>query len=137
MKRVLLAGLGGLLMAMGLGTSGMTNPSRIVGFLDFAGDWDPTALLVMLSAAAVFAIGHRFYLRRSPKTSQAPVKTPRTGIDLALVAGSLMFGVGWGLSGLCPGPALVAVVAGSTSVVVFVVSMTAGMAVHALVRRSS
>lgn len=134
---MLLAWLGGLLMAVGLGAAGLTNPSRIVGFLDFAGQWDATALLVMLSAAGFFAIGHRFYLKRSRQSVQPPVKTPRTRLNLPLVAGSLMFGAGWGLSGLCPGPALVSIVGGATPVVVFVVCMMAGMALYGLVRRTS
>lgn len=137
MSRVLLAGLGGLLMAVGLGAAGLTNPSRVVGFLDFAGQWDATALLVMLSAAGVFAIGHRFYLKRSPENGQPAVQKTRARIDLPLVSGSLMFGVGWGLSGLCPGPLLVSIVGGAMPVVVFGVCMMAGMALHALVRRTS
>ena len=136
MRRVLLAGLSGLLMAIGLGAAGLTNPSRIVGFLDFAGHWDATALLVMLSAAGVFAIGYRFYVKHARQSGQAAAQTPRTRIDLPLVVGSLMFGVGWGLSGLCPGPALVSIVGGATSVVVFGVCMMAGMAVHGLLRRT-
>lgn len=132
MKRVVLAGLGGLLMAVGLGTAGLTNPSRIVGFLDFAGRWDATALLVMLSAAGVFAIGYRFYSRHAGGGGQ-PSK-PGKRIDLPLVLGSLMFGAGWGLSGLCPGPALVSVVSGATPLVVFGGCMVAGMALHSLVR---
>ena len=135
MKRVLLAGLGGLLMAVGLAIAGLTNPSRIVGFLDFAGRWDATALLVMLAAAGVFAIGYRFHSKQSRDKGEASM--PRHRIDLPLVLGSLMFGVGWGVSGLCPGPAIVSIVSGATPAVVFGACMGAGMALHDLVRSTS
>jgi uncharacterized membrane protein YedE/YeeE len=135
MKRLILAGLGGLLMAVGLGVAGLTDPRRIVGFLDFAGSWDATALLVLAAAIVVFGVGHRLYLALARAGGLAPVRPPSGSIDGPLIGGALIFGVGWGLSGLCPAPALVALAGGTPSILAFVLGMTAGMVLHALAAR--
>ena len=118
----MIAALAGIVFAIGLVVSGMTSPSRVIGFLDVSGDWDMTLAFVMAAAIGVYApIAHvaRHRLRHPPK--QAP-------IDARLVGGAAIFGVGWGLSGYCPGPALVSVGA-SIETGVFVLAMIAGIAI--------
>lgn len=129
MKRVALAAVGGLIMAAGLGLSGVTDAERIIGFLDFAGRWDPTALFVMAAAAGVFGLGHLRLRRRLVAADGARVDGP-------LLAGAALFGVGWGVSGLCPGPALIVAAGGGTNVLTFVAAMVAGTALHAWAGRS-
>ena len=130
MNRSLLSAVGGFVLALGLGIAGMTDPRRIVGFLDFSGNWDATALIVMAAASAVYALGYRAHaaaFRRVHGRTSPPV-TARP--DKKLAVGAVLFGIGWALSGLCPGPALTALAAGSTPVLVFVAAMVAGMLVH-------
>jgi len=127
----------GVLFAVGLVVSGMTDPGRVIGFLDITGRWDPTLAFVMGGAIAV-----HLPLLRLVRKRRAPVFDTRfhlpaeTRIEPALVLGSAMFGVGWGLSGYCPGPALVSLGSGALPVLVFVGAMIAGIAVtRALTRR--
>jgi uncharacterized protein len=110
----------GALFAAGLLISGITSPANVVGFLDVGGDWKPALLVVMISATAVYAPFARFFQLRHPPT-QAP-------IDAKLVGGAAIFGIGWGLSGYCPGPALVSM-GGSIETGVFVLAMIAGIAI--------
>ncbi len=119
----------GLVFALGLGISGMTLPQKVIGFLDFAGgDWDPSLGLVMVSSAGVFLLLHRWVLRRSSPLFDTEFHVPkRTDIDAPLVFGSALFGIGWGMVGFCPGPALTALVSGQTQVWIFFVAMIAGM----------
>jgi uncharacterized membrane protein YedE/YeeE len=120
--------LSGLIFGMGLVVSGMTLPARVLGFLDVFGTWDPTLAFVMAGALIVAAPG--FYLvRRRGRPLFAPNFrwTMRTEIDRPLVAGSALFGVGWGLTGLCPGPAIVNLATLLPQVVVFVAAMGAGI----------
>jgi uncharacterized membrane protein YedE/YeeE len=119
----------GLLFALGLGISGMTLPQKVIDFLDFAGgDWDPSLALVMVSSAGVFLLLHRWVLRRPAPYFDTEFHVPsRTDIDAPLVFGSALFGIGWGMVGFCPGPALTALVAGQTQVWIFFVAMIAGM----------
>jgi uncharacterized membrane protein YedE/YeeE len=127
-KRVALAGLGGVIMALGLGLAGLTDPRRIVGFLDFAGRWDPTALFVMGGAAGIFGLGFAGYgtlLRQ--RGLRAPARPPFS-LDRPLLVGSALFGIGWGISGLCPGPAIVASAGGAAKVLLFAASMIGGSA---------
>ena len=120
-----LAALAGIVFAIGLVIADMTSPARVVGFLDVTGAWDPTLAFVMAGAIAVYAPVARLAKGR---LWHAP---PETRVDLRLVVGAALFGVGWGLSGYCPGPALVSLgVAVETGL--FVVAMLAGIA---LVRR--
>lgn len=118
----------GLLFALGLGISGMTLPQKVIGFLDFAGDWDPSLALVMASSAGIFLLLHRLVLRRPSPLFDTEFHVPtRTDIDASLVSGSVLFGIGWGMVGFCPGPALTALVSGQTQVWIFAVAMFTGM----------
>jgi uncharacterized membrane protein YedE/YeeE len=125
----------GLLFGSGLLISGMTQPAKILNFLDFAGiakgTWDPSLALVMAAALAVSALGYRYARQRSQPAFAAQHFWPtRTDIDTPLICGAVLFGVGWGLVGLCPGPAIVNVVTLSPKVLVFVAAMAAGMMLH-------
>ena len=120
--------LAGLIFGIGLIVSGMANPAKVLGFLDLFGRWDPSLALVMAGAIAVGAIGFALAGRRKLSLLGFPMSLPtvRT-VDKRLMLGSVVFGVGWGLGGFCPGPALVALGAGRLEAVVFVASMVAGM----------
>jgi len=133
----LVAFAGGALISLGLMLSGMTVPAKVIGFLDIAGEWDPTLLFVMGGAVAVFAIGWRASRRlRAPAFASAFPQLPER-IDRRLLLGALLFGAGWGLAGYCPGPALVSLGAGVEGAVVFVTAMVAGMYLHQLVRTAA
>lgn len=121
--------LSGLVFGMGLIVSGMANPAKVLGFLDLAGAWDPSLALVMGGAIGVGLIGFRFAKARRHSLLGEPMQRPTvTQIDRRLVLGSLAFGVGWGLAGYCPGPALVALGSGQRPALLFVGAMIAGMA---------
>lgn len=123
----------GLVFGLGLIVSGMADPSKVLGFLDLAGAWNPSLALVMVGAIAVGSAG--FYLARGLKVSLLglPMRLPQTQtVDWTLVCGSLVFGVGWGMAGICPGPALVLVGAGYAKGTVFAASMLAGMLIYEL-----
>ncbi len=125
--------LAGLVFGLGLIVSGMANPAKVLGFLDLAGIWDPSLALVMGGAIAIGAIF--FFIARHRKVSllNAPMKLPTSrAIDRRLVIGSLLFGIGWGLAGFCPGPGLVALGMGEMKALWFVAAMLAGMGVYAL-----
>ena len=126
----------GLVFAVGLGLAGMTQPAKVVGFLDVSGAWDPSLLFVMAGAIAVMLPSWRILARRGRgfRGIAAPA-FDKTHIDGALVAGAAIFGVGWGLSGYCPGPALVSMSGGGFSPLVFVSSMVAGILAVRLIRK--
>jgi uncharacterized membrane protein YedE/YeeE len=117
----------GLVFGLGLLVSGMANPAKVLGFLDLAGAWDPSLALVMAGAVAVAAGAFALMKKRTRTLLGAPVllPTPRR-IDRRLILGSLVFGVGWGLGGICPGPALVLSGTGSAKGLVFLAAMIAG-----------
>ena len=119
--------IAGGLFGTGLAISGMTDPARVIGFLDVFGKWDPALLFVMAGAVAVYGIG-MLALRKSgsTNTSACPIPSP---IDRHLVIGAAIFGVGWGLGGFCPGPALANLGALRTEALVFVPAMAIGMVV--------
>lgn len=128
MTSTLVVFLSGLLFAVGLGVSGMTQPQKIVGFLNVLGDWDPSLALVMLGAASVYFALHILILRRpAPLFGSRFVLPTRREIDQPLVLGAALFGIGWGLVGFCPGPALTALVTGEPAVLIFVLAMATGM----------
>jgi hypothetical protein len=111
----------------------MTDPGKVIGFLDLTGAWDPSLALVMGGAVAVGVIGFTLARNRGvPAAARLTRPLAVAQIDRSLVVGSLVFGVGWGLAGFCPGPALVAASAGYLQAVAFVVAMIVGMAVHEL-----
>lgn len=118
----------GLVFAIGLGLASMTQPAKVIGFLDVAGRWDPTLAFVMGGAVLVgLLLFPRILSRRAPLLASRFLVTERTGIDAPLVIGAALFGAGWGLSGYCPGPALVSLVTGAPPVLVFVASMAIGL----------
>jgi len=128
--------LAGLLFGLGLLVSGMANPAKVLGFLDIAGAWDPSLGLVMAGAIVVGLIAFRVAAQRRHSLLDEPMRLPtRRDIDRRLVLGSLGFGIGWGLAGFCPGPALTLVGAGESKALVFVLAMLAGMAVFELIER--
>ena len=118
----------GLIFGAGLLLSGMTQPMKVLGFLDVLGVWDPTLALVMAAALLVSFVGFRVARQRAKPILAAEHMWPtRTDIDAPLLIGSALFGVGWGLVGLCPGPALVNFATLMPQVIVFVVAMAAGL----------
>jgi uncharacterized membrane protein YedE/YeeE len=123
----------GLLFGIGLIVSGMTDPAKVIGFLDLAGRWDPSLAFVMVGAILVGLAAHAVARRRSAAFLGGAFKLPAARqIDRRLVVGGLVFGAGWGLAGFCPGPAVVALGAGQDKAVVFVVALLAGMALYEL-----
>jgi len=120
--------LAGLVFGFGLLVSGMANPAKVLGFLDLGGRWDPSLAFVMAGAIAVGLLGFAVARRRTSTVLGAPMKLPTASqIDRRLVGGSLLFGIGWGLAGICPGPGLVVLGMGEAKALVFVVAMLAGM----------
>jgi uncharacterized membrane protein YedE/YeeE len=123
----------GLLFGLGLILAGMTDPGKVQGFLDLAGAWDPSLAFVMGGAVLVSFFAFALARRRTRNFLGGAMQVPtRRDIDAPLVIGSLVFGIGWGLVGFCPGPALVALGAGHWQALLFVVAMLAGMALHDL-----
>ncbi|MEO7337086.1 MAG: DUF6691 family protein [Caldimonas sp.] len=126
--------LAGLVFGLGLIVSGMANPAKVIGFLDLAGPWDPSLALVMAGAIAVGLVAFAVASRRTVSLLGADMKLPTSRqIDRRLIAGSLLFGVGWGVAGFCPGPALVAFGMGEAKAWIFVAAMLAGMAIFELI----
>jgi len=125
------AALSGLVFGLGLIASGMTDPGKVKGFLDLFGAWDPSLALVMGGAIAVGAVAFARARRRTASWTGASIEIPSsTVIDRRLLLGGVLFGVGWGIAGFCPGPAIVSASAGSTAAWVFVVAMLVGMSAH-------
>jgi uncharacterized membrane protein YedE/YeeE len=128
--------LAGLVFGLGLILSGMANPAKVLGFLDLAGPWDPSLVLVMAGAIAVGLAA--FFVARTRTVSflGAEMKLPNARhIDRRLVVGSLLFGLGWGIAGFCPGPGLVALGMGEAKAAVFVAAMLLGMGIFELAER--
>jgi uncharacterized membrane protein YedE/YeeE len=127
MKAIAAAFFAGVLFAAGLCISGMTNPAKIIAFLDFAGPWDPSLAFVMAGAVGVYAIVARAALRaRRPVWSTRYFLPTARAIDFRLIAGAAIFGLGWGIAGYCPGPAIVNLAAPSRGLVTFVLAMATG-----------
>lgn len=127
MPQIAVAFAVGIIFALGLAVSEMINPARVIGFLDVAGPWDPTLLLVMAGALAVTVPIFPSILRRPKPLLAAQFSLPtKTRVDLPLIIGAAIFGAGWGLAGLCPGPALAALASGSPGVILFVMAMLLG-----------
>lgn len=128
--------LAGLVFGLGLLVSGMANPAKVLSFLDLAGGWDPSLALVMAGAISVGLVAFSVARQRTTSYLGAPMQLPRgRRIDGRLVAGSLLFGAGWGIAGFCPGPALVALGSGETKAIAFVVAMLLGMALFEFFER--
>ena len=131
MSLILAAFFSAVIFGLGLGLSGMTLPTKVIGFLDVTGNWDPSLAFVMIGAIVVHSVSYRLIMKRkSPILTTAFQIPTKRQIDLKLILGSLLFGAGWGLGGFCPGPAIVASVSGATSVLLFVASMVAGIYLH-------
>jgi uncharacterized protein len=123
--------LSGTLFGLGLAVSGMVYPAKVLAFLDITGAWDPTLAFVMFGALAVTTPAFRYVLkRRQPWFESAFALPTRTDIEPRLVLGAALFGIGWGIAGLCPGPAVTALVSGKGGVYAFVVSMLVGFLLH-------
>lgn len=132
----IIALLAGLIFGLGLIASGMVNPDKVQDFLDMSGSWDPSLLFVMGGAIAVGLLAFTLAKRRNETFLGAPINMPTSRvIDKRLVLGSLAFGIGWGLAGICPGPGLVLVGSGNTQGMVFVAAMLVGMGVFELLER--
>ena len=138
MKAAVGSFVSGLLFAIGLAVSGMTDPHRVVAFLDFAGAWDPSLMWVMVGAIGIYLPGYLLVKRRRIDRDAAPLladrfdlPTRRT-IDAPLVTGAILFGIGWGVAGLCPAPAITNLVILDPQTILFVVAMVAGMTMHRL-----
>lgn len=137
MKHSLLASVSGLLFGVGLLVAGMTRPSKVVGFLDVTGDWDPSLGFVMMGAIAVHFVAYRLVPRLPSPWLGGTFSIPtRADVDGRLIAGAALFGLGWGLGGFCPGPAIVTLATGGTDVLVFVGGMLGGMALFQLLDRT-
>ncbi len=119
----------GILFALGLGISGMARPEKVIGFLNITGDWDPSLAFVMVGGIAVHTLFYQLWLKQKSKPLLATAFSIPTSkkIDSRLVIGSAMFGIGWGLSGFCPGPALLSTMSFNKSSLIFVLAMIAGM----------
>ncbi|OEY67642.1 DUF6691 family protein [Marinobacter sp. X15-166B] len=137
MRSSLVSLISGLLFGAGLLLSGLANPHKVLGFLDLAGSWDPSLALVMGGAILVGTGAFSVARKQTRSLLGFAMKLPTaSSIDKRLILGSIGFGAGWGLAGFCPGPALVALGAGETKAVVFVVAMIAGMAVFETLERN-
>lgn len=124
----------GTLFGAGLTLAGMTDPTRVIGFLDVGGHWDPSLAVVMASALVVALPMFQWAMRRQSQPLLAPrhYLPERTDIDLDLIVGALLFGLGWGIAGLCPGPASAGLGSGRPEIFAFVLAMAAGVGVRAL-----
>lgn len=133
--RNLIALLSGALFGLGLHLSGMTNTQKVIGWLDLFGDWDPTLAFVMGGAMIPMAIAWYLTQKTTPLVGGSFPARPDQKISKELIIGSVMFGMGWGLAGLCPGPAIASLSYGGTGGLVFLAAMLAGMAVAPAIKR--
>ena len=134
MKQGLVALIVGLLFGLGLTVSGMTQPLKVVAFLDVFGDWDPSLAFVMMGAIGVHFIAYRLQKKQtSPFLADDFYLPGKTSIDWKLITGSVLFGIGWGIGGYCPGPGIASLVSFESDVFIFVAAMTAGMFLHKVV----
>lgn len=131
------AGIAGLLLGVGLILSGMANPAKVIGFLDVTGPWDPSLGLVMGGGLLVGAIGFALLRRQRNTLLGDPLNLPTNRvINIRLIAGSVLFGMGWGLTGICPGPGLVLLGAGFDAGMIYVLALLAGMAIYSVIERA-
>ena len=131
------AALAGLLLGLGLLLSGMANPAKVVGFLDVTGLWDPSLALVMGGGLIVGAIGFALLRRQRNTLLGEPLNLPTNHmINGRLVAGSVLFGIGWGLTGICPGPGLVLLGAGVDAGLIYILALLAGMTLYSVIEHA-
>lgn len=135
MARMLFALLAGLVFGTGIAVAGMANPAKVLNFFDVAGSWDPSLAFVLGGAVLVTAIGYRFVLRQPKPLLDTSFHLPTNRrLDAPLIAGSAVFGIGWGITGFCPGGSIPALGLGQTSALVFVVAMVTGIGLARLAR---
>ncbi|EMF4671261.1 DUF6691 family protein [Providencia stuartii] len=133
---VIIALISGLLFGLGLLLAGMGNPAKILSFLNITGNWDPSLLVTMAVAMVISAIAFSFAKKRQASVLKCPMQIPTNQkIDKPLVIGSVLFGLGWGLAGICPGPALLLTGMGLTQGIIFTLAMIAGMSVFQLFKK--
>ena len=131
MKSLIVSFTVGLLFAIGLGVSGMTQPEKVIGFLDIFGTWDPSLMFVMVGAIGIHSVAYLFIKKTQKPILSSEWHLPKQSqITKSLIFGSLLFGIGWGLAGYCPGPALVSIVTLQNEVLVFILSMIIGMVLY-------
>ena len=136
--QMLMALLTGLVFGLGLILAGMTNPSKVIGFLDLAGKWDPSLAFVMGGAILVGVLAFRFATTRSQAILGGSMQMPTArDIDRRLILGALAFGAGWGLAGYCPGPALASLATDGSKPLIFTMAMLAGMVIFEIQDRSA
>lgn len=136
MKHAAVSFLVGLIFALGLGISGMTQPQKVIGFLDLTGAWDPSLIFVMAGAVGLHFLTYRLVRKKQTPLLDKIWHVPTSKeITPQLVVGSMMFGIGWGLAGYCPGPALTSLAGLNSRTLIFVASMVAGMIVFKLVEK--
>lgn len=137
MRQLLSSFAAGLIFGAGLLVSGMADPANVLGFFDVFGTWNPTLAFVMAGGLSVTALGYRWCLKRSGPLCAAAYQIPtKQTIDMRLLAGAALFGIGWGLAGYCPGPALAASAGGLAEAALFSAAMLAGMLAWRLVEQS-
>lgn len=138
LKRNFSAFIAGVVFGLGLLLSGMTNPSKVIGFLDVAGNWDPSLMFVMMGAIGVSFFAFRHAKNLTHSYIREEIKLPvLQQIDKPLILGAITFGIGWGLVGLCPGPALAVLTLGNDQVILFVLAMLLGMELHRLINNKA
>jgi uncharacterized membrane protein YedE/YeeE len=136
-QRTLVAGVSGLVFGLGLILSGMTNPARVVAFLDVAGDWNPALAFVMMGAVLVAAPAFALARRHPVALLGGPIRLPdRFRLDLRLVGGAIVFGIGWGLTGICPGPGILLIATLHPEALLFGAAVVGGMAIANRLLRS-
>ena len=136
--QVVMALIAGLVFGIGLIVAGMTDPSKVIGFLDLAGTWNPSLAFVMGGAILVGLVAFRFAGKREKSLLGEAMRLPTAShIDRRLVLGGLAFGVGWGLAGYCPGPALASLATGAAEPVIFTIAMLVGMGIFELLDRAT
>lgn len=128
----------GVLFALGLGISGMTNPNKVIGFLDVSHTWDPSLALVMVGAIGAHGLLRPLVLKRPKPIFASAFQEPKNcDIPGKMLIGAGLFGIGWGISGICPGPGIVGVASGTTQAWTFLLTMTVGMAAYGAITRGS
>ncbi|HEF8774888.1 DUF6691 family protein [Providencia manganoxydans] len=133
---IIVALISGLLFGLGLLLAGMGNPAKILGFLDVTGNWDPSLLVTMAVAMVVSAIAFAIAKKRKMSVLNCPIQIPQnTKIDKPLIIGSVLFGLGWGIAGICPGPALLLTGMGVTEGIIFTLAMIAGMSIFQIFKK--
>ena len=136
MGKVISGLVSGIIFGVGLTLSGMTLPSKVIGFLDVAGDWDPSLAMVMMGAIGIYAPAYRWLIgNTTPLFARTFMAQVAKRIDAPLLSGAAIFGVGWGIAGYCPGPALTATGTGASQALLFTVAMLAAMLAHSLWER--